>query len=223
MSDDRTDVDPHLVAAEREGRLAAAVAASSLAATLVDMTSNRVIVTSEAAARLLHAPREGLVGRPLLDFADDPSIVANALATLATGVIESYQAPRRVRRFDGTSFQGRVWVRLGHESGRRVFLIVFTDDSATGQFAESLGFLGPPPELQLVPGLDTLTGRETEVLERLVGGARVPQIAEQMFLAPATVRNHLSSIYRKLGVHTQSDLVALLRPTGPEGGPGTMR
>lgn len=211
MSDDRSAADPHLRSAEREGRLAAAVASSSLAATLVDVGTGRVLVTSEAAARLLRAPREGLVGRALLDFASDPDLVANALAVLATAVIESYQAPRVVRRFDGTSFQGRVWVRLANESGRQVFLIVFTDDSATGQFAESLGFIGPPPELQLVPGLDTLTGRETEVLERLVGGARVPQIAEQMFLAPATVRNHLSSIYRKLGVHTQADLVSTLR------------
>ncbi len=221
MSDDRNAADPHLRSAEREGRLAAAVASSSLAASLVDVSSKRVLVTSEAAARLLRAPREGLVGRALLDFASDEDLVANALAVLATGIIESYQAPPVVRRFDGTSFQGRVWVRLANDAGRQVFLIVFTDDSATGQFAESLGFIGPPPELQLVPGLDTLTGRETEVLERLVGGARVPQIAEQMFLAPATVRNHLSSIYRKPGVHTQADLVALLRPTGPEGRPST--
>ena len=218
MSDDRTSVDPTAALASSGGRLASTVASSSLAAILVDVGTVRVLIASDAAGRLLRATLGDLVGRSLLEFAGQPEQVRDALTLLQTGAIESYQAPRVVRRFDGTTFHGRVWVRLAEDGGRPRFLIVFTDERASGPFAASLGFIGPPPELQLVPGLDLLTGRETEVLERLMAGARVPQIAEQMYLAPPTVRNHLSSIYRKLGVHSQAELVALLRPAQGDGG-----
>jgi PAS domain-containing protein len=36
-------------------------------------------------------------------------------------------------------------------------------------------------------------------------------IATDLFVSRSTVRNHLSSIYAKLGVHTQVDLVRLIR------------
>jgi DNA-binding CsgD family transcriptional regulator len=32
-----------------------------------------------------------------------------------------------------------------------------------------------------------------------------------MFLSPSTVRNHLSSVFRKLGVGSQQELISLLR------------
>lgn len=237
MSKERTALEALGAAADGGSRIAAAVASSSLAAALVDVNSARVVLASEAAARLLRAPAGNLVGRSLSEFApegspegspltgdDQTEAVRDALTLLQTGAIESYQAPRTFRRLDGTTFQGRVWVRLAEDSGRRCFIVVFTDERAGGPFAASLGFIGPPPELALVPGLDLLTGRENEVLERLMSGARVPQIAEQMFLAPPTVRNHLSSIYRKLGVHSQADLVALLRPVpGESNGGATQR
>jgi len=218
MSTEDSSFDAGLLAAERSGTLYAAVKNSSLAASLVDVETGQVVVTTESAARLLRSTVEDLVGRQFLEFSHDPGSVRHALELLRTGVIESYQAPRVVRRADGSTFQGRIWVRLAHDDGRRVFLLVFTDESTGVRQVESLGFVALPPELQVVPGLDRLTGRETEVLERLVAGARVPQIAEAMYLAPPTVRNHLSAIYRKLGVHSQAELVALLRPTGPEKG-----
>ena len=34
-------------------------------------------------------------------------------------------------------------------------------------------------------------------------------------MSPSTVRNHLSSIYAKLGVHGQVDLIRLLRQPAP--------
>lgn len=55
--------------------------------------------------------------------------------------------------------------------------------------------------------LDRLTERERDVVERLVSGQRVPAIAQAVYLSQSTVRNHLWSVYRKLGVHSQVELL----------------
>jgi len=67
------------------------------------------------------------------------------------------------------------------------------------------------PALAETPQLGELTSRELAVLTRLLDGQRVPAIAAELFVSPSTVRNHLSSIYAKLGVRGQVDLIRLLR------------
>lgn len=56
-----------------------------------------------------------------------------------------------------------------------------------------------------------VTPRETEVVLALLRGDRVPRIARKLYLSPGTVRNHLSSAFRKLGVANQQELVDVLR------------
>ena len=59
------------------------------------------------------------------------------------------------------------------------------------------GTQGPGRHAEL---LSYLTGRELDVL-RLIGAGRSNQeIAEQLFLSPATVKTHFEHIYEKLGV-----------------------
>jgi PAS domain S-box-containing protein len=62
------------------------------------------------------------------------------------------------------------------------------------------------------PSLAGLSERQTEILRRIVRGQRVPAIARELFITESTVRNHLSGIYQKLGVHSQSALMARLMP-----------
>ena len=52
-------------------------------------------------------------------------------------------------------------------------------------------------------GTVTLTDREAAVLRHLAAGATVPEIARTFVVAPSTVRTHVSSLYRKLGVSTR--------------------
>jgi DNA-binding NarL/FixJ family response regulator len=49
----------------------------------------------------------------------------------------------------------------------------------------------------------SLSEREAEILRLAKQGLPNPQIAEALHIAPGTVRNHLSAIYRKLGVHSR--------------------
>lgn len=58
-----------------------------------------------------------------------------------------------------------------------------------------------------------LTYREEEVLELLMGDMTVQQIADATGIAPATVKTHANHIYRKLGVHSRAEAVALVRGT----------
>jgi DNA-binding CsgD family transcriptional regulator len=67
------------------------------------------------------------------------------------------------------------------------------------------------PALTQEPKLGKLTSREWAVLTRLLDGQRVSAIAADLYVSPSTVRNHLSSIYAKLGVHSQVDLIRLIR------------
>jgi DNA-binding CsgD family transcriptional regulator len=76
------------------------------------------------------------------------------------------------------------------------------------------------PALTEQPQLGKLTSREWAVLTRLLDGQRISAIAADLFVSRSTVRNHLSSIYAKLGVHTQVDLIRLIRrgTKGPAAG-----
>jgi DNA-binding CsgD family transcriptional regulator len=56
-----------------------------------------------------------------------------------------------------------------------------------------------------------LSPRQHEVLQRLVSGQRTPVIARDLFLSQNTVRNHLSAIFRRFGVHSQSQLLERLK------------
>ena len=64
-----------------------------------------------------------------------------------------------------------------------------------------------------------LSARQLEVLALLIDGESVDGIARNLYLSASTVRNHLTLIYRKFGVHSQAELLAaLLRATSSDGG-----
>ena len=91
--------------------------------------------------------------------------------------------------------------------------------ASIAQTLEEIGFAMPtePSEgmrLRAVPGLESLSPREREVLDALLSHRRPPQIAQDLFISPHTVRNHLKSIYAKLGVHSQAELLELVLPRG---------
>lgn len=63
------------------------------------------------------------------------------------------------------------------------------------------------------PDVDLLSRRERDVVTHLLQGHRVVSIAELLDVSEHTVRNHLKSIFRKLGVHSQAELVDRLHST----------
>lgn len=59
-------------------------------------------------------------------------------------------------------------------------------------------------------GRVALTTREWEVVDLLLRSASTSEIAAQLGVAPVTVRRHLGSVERKLGVATRAEVVELL-------------
>jgi DNA-binding CsgD family transcriptional regulator len=85
------------------------------------------------------------------------------------------------------------------------------------RIADELHAAGLIPRLPQLPAqsdeprLGKLSSREWAVLTRLLDGQHVSAIAAELYVSQSTVRNHLSSIYAKLGVHRQVDLIRLIR------------
>ena len=71
----------------------------------------------------------------------------------------------------------------------------------------------PRVALGRIAAVSSLTSRQWEVLRRLVAGQRVPTIAQELYVSQSTVRNHLSAIFDRFGVHSQPELLARLAGT----------
>lgn len=60
-----------------------------------------------------------------------------------------------------------------------------------------------------------LTSREIKILSLIIEGKNNPEIADELFISIHTVKAHIESIYKKLGVHNkvQAAVYAILNNT----------
>lgn len=119
----------------------------------------------------------------MLSMHADPSLVARARAAGATGFIVK-----------DTPLDGVV------AAVARV---------ACGTVVMSPG-LAPAPAPEPAPAVDdreALSSREEEILQLLADGSAPGEVAKALFISPNTVRNHLASIYAKLGAHDRTQAV----------------
>ena len=63
---------------------------------------------------------------------------------------------------------------------------------------------------------DALTAAEVRVRHLAERGVKSQQIAHQLFVSPNTIETHLQHIYRKLGINSQRELIALARHSDPQ-------
>jgi DNA-binding NarL/FixJ family response regulator len=75
------------------------------------------------------------------------------------------------------------------------------------QLVMSADLLSLPLSPDMYPQLRTLSSREWEILRPLMKGRRVQPIAQTLCISPHTVRSHLQSIFQKVGVHSQAELI----------------
>jgi DNA-binding CsgD family transcriptional regulator len=88
---------------------------------------------------------------------------------------------------------------------------IASEVQASGIFEHLWSF----PDAERFPQLNSLSSRQWEVLSRLLRGQRVSTIAEALFVSESTVRNSLSTIFHKFGVHSQAELLKLLQDGTP--------
>jgi PAS domain S-box-containing protein len=72
----------------------------------------------------------------------------------------------------------------------------------------------PPRSDRPSVGVENLTIREQDMLTRICQGATDQEIGAELKLSPNTVRNHVSGLYRKLGVNRRSAVVVWAQERG---------
>lgn len=93
--------------------------------------------------------------------------------------------------------------------------LLLESEPAWRQFAEALQAFLPAPSGEIALALlDALTPREREVLEVLAHGLDNGAIATRLKISEKTARNHVSSIFSKLGLSSRAQAVALARDAG---------
>jgi len=60
------------------------------------------------------------------------------------------------------------------------------------------------------PAPDDLTSQEVRIARAVASGATNKEVAAELFLSPKTIEFHLSSIYRKLGIRSRTELAGLV-------------
>jgi DNA-binding CsgD family transcriptional regulator len=196
----------------------------------VDQDWTITAVSSEVSA-LVGAPPEDCVGQRLISKVA-PEDVRRLLDAGARACGDRSIGLRvRLRARDGTLRPLRcVLTSLGGSRERLMILMPDADpvaglpsDRAAQLEAhlfriaaelEASGILervGEVADASAFPEMRSLTVRQWEILTRLLRGERVPTIASELFLSQSTVRNHLSAIFERFGVHSQPELLARLR------------
>jgi two-component system, NarL family, nitrate/nitrite response regulator NarL len=132
-------------------------------------------------------------GRPLLTIiltaGIDRDEIVRALQLGARGVVVKESATELLNASIRAVVAGKYW--LGHEG--------------IGDLVQALRRLSgsvdtsPPPMTRLTP-------RELEIISGVVEGASNREIGDQLGLSTQTVKNHLSSIFDKLGVSSRLEL-----------------
>jgi DNA-binding CsgD family transcriptional regulator len=144
--------------------------------------------------------------RAVLEDADTGLVIVDARGGIevaspaARALLDAYGADRAIGE----------WLAAQR---RRAVPVPLTIDGPSGTLVVELARRGGAEVLVVEERTATapLSTRELEVLNLVADGLRNAEIAEALWVSPATVRKHLENIYEKLGVHTRTAAVAHLR------------
>jgi pimeloyl-ACP methyl ester carboxylesterase/DNA-binding CsgD family transcriptional regulator len=92
--------------------------------------------------------------------------------------------------------------------------LIVEGESAWNQLIEELEAFLPYAPVGSVPLLDALTAREHEVLELVAQGLDNGTIGMRLKISERTVRNNVSIIFSKLGVHSRAQAIVRARDAG---------
>jgi len=194
-----------------------------------------IVAANPAAAELYGERPDDVVGRPASSLFRGADLVhaAIALSALAAGAVDSYSVHCRsantsrvnawlcVRRLDVEEGPVAVAMTVPVDQGRPLDPVEEEFATAGGirwistspmpESTDGDGFASPHRADGAFAVLDRLPARQREMVAALLRGERISATAASLFLSTSTVRSHLSSIYKEFGVHSQTELLALLR------------
>jgi DNA-binding NarL/FixJ family response regulator len=80
-----------------------------------------------------------------------------------------------------------------------------------GELAAPRGLLGYLMSQNENPEIGELSARQREILELVVEGLSNAQIAGHLYLSESTIKQHLRSVYKVLGVHNRTEAAKAMR------------
>ena len=92
-------------------------------------------------------------------------------------------------------------------------------DGLAEQAAAELQATGARPRRRTHAGRDALTPSERRIAAMAADGLSNPKIAQSLFVSLKTVETHLGSVYRKLDIHSRSELPTVLAERAPRPSP----
>jgi DNA-binding NarL/FixJ family response regulator len=119
----------------------------------------------------------------------------SAVLSGARGVVDKREAAPTLLKAIEKVHEGQIWIDRNATS--RIFLELARKKAANAK----------DPEQQKIT---CLTPRERQTIAAMVGDASAPgkRVAELLHISERTLRNHLTSIYSKLGLTNRVDLYA---------------
>ena len=150
-----------------------------------------------------------------------------ALVDLFVGDESGTDIARRVRAAHPStrvlliSGAGRISATAARAAGAAGFV---TKDRSAAEIVEAIRRIGagedvfdappPPSDGGAGAGQQRLTAREHEVLQLVAAGLTNAEIAAELRLSPNTVKEHASSMFRKLGARNRADAVVRAQRLG---------
>ena len=186
-----------------DGREAIAVA-RELRPDVVCLDVRMPVMDGVAAAKPLSERAKVL----MLSYSEDEPLVTGAISNGASGyLVHGRFEPDELEAASGPSRAARWCSR----------------PAVTPAVFDALRRAPGPANDEREEGLGSLTAREREVLNLLARGLSNRDIAEELVITNKTVKNHLSRIYEKIGVHSRAEAIALWLGVGGQlnapGGP----
>lgn len=171
----------------------------------------RIVVWNEGAEELTGVAAEDAVGQPcwavVAGHDDDGGQLCHQQCSRARLALEgrSLRAQEmHIRCADGRRRVAVETVSAIGDGGRLVLHLMHEAPAPAADDATPAD-LGPPPRL---------TPRQRDVLDLLGEGTSARSIATKLWLAEATVRNHIRAILLELGAHSQLEAVSRARCRG---------
>lgn len=172
----------------------------------------RIVAWNHAAERILGHSASDVLGRRCCEIFDGRDQDENRICYPACRARTLLRVGDVVHPYDvrtTTKAGATIWLNVSVLSMPPVTVHLFRDVTAQRRLLQVLQErLDDAPRLARSPK-PNLSERELEVLKHLVSGTGTTAIARGLCVSPTTIRNHVQSIFRKLGVHSRLEAITL--------------